>query len=193
MFLFAAVSAVVPLGVRSCRRLRRAILENPQAADELIEALAVVEERVNIMCDLAMASPSGAVPPGIQERTSEDAFTTTIDVGPASAITDVSTIAPCPQGGEEMERRSSPVASGSDDLVHIMPADWESPTATRNGITVDGEEHLCSNAVVATDPGESSTENMAVSEVGMDGSLQASVISLSADKHGNITTAEFRQ
>lgn len=181
MFLFAAVSAVVPLGVRSCRRLKRVILENPQAVDELLAGLAVLEDRVNIMCELAMASPADGAVPSAPDVGTEHVAAPVVEVGPASAITDVSTVAPCAQAGDEMARMSSPLASVSDDLVHLMPADWESPTAARQGITIDGEDILNPNVVVATDPGESSVENMAVSEIGPDGSLQASVVSVSGD------------
>lgn len=191
MFLFAAVSAVVPLGVRSCRRLRRVILENPQAVDELLAALAVMEERVNIMCDLAIANAPDSTAQVADDPAAgtHDEAGPIVEVGPASAITDVSTVAPA-AGGDEVARMSSPLASGSDDLVHLMPSDWESPTAARRGITIDSTDLQNSEAVLATDPGASSVENMAVSEIGQDGSLQASVVSVSEDKADQLTTSD---
>eukprot|EP00892_Ulva_mutabilis_P008010 jgi/Ulvmu1/5581/UM023_0118.1 len=191
MFLFAAVSAVVPLGVRSCRRLRRVILENPQAVDELLAALAVMEERVNIMCELAITNAPSSTAQALAETAAggPDAARPMLDMGPASAITDGSTIVPA-AGGEEVARMSSPLASGSDDLVHLMPSDWESPTAARHGITIDGTDLQDSEAIITTDQGQSSVENMAVSEAGQEGSLHASVVSVSEDNRDQLTTAD---
>ena len=166
------------------------ILENPQAVDDLLVALAVMEERVNIMCDLAMTSPASTAAPSNLDCGSQQLAAPIVEVGPESAITDVSTVAPGGQGGDEAARMSSPLASGSDDLVHLMPADWESPTAVRQGITIDGVDVLNPSTVVATDPGESSVENMAVSEIGQDGSLHASVVSVSGDNREIVTIAE---
>lgn len=190
MFLFAAVSAVVPLGVRSCRRLRRMILENPQAVDELLAALSVMEERVNIMCDLALANAPSSAEEGYAGHAAgaqDDAHV--VEVGPASAITDVSTVVPA-GGGDEVARMSSPLASGSDDLVHVVPSDWESPTAARQGITMDGEDLQNPHAIVTTDPGQSSVEIMAVSESGQEGSLHASVVSASEENREHLTTTD---
>lgn len=166
------------------------ILDNPQAVDDLLAALAVMEERVNIMYDLATTTPASNAAPSVPDQGSQHAAVPIVEVGPASAITDVSTVAPGAQGGDEAARMFSPLASGSDDLVHLMPSDWESPTATRQGITIDGADILHSSAVVATDPGESSVENMAVSESGREGSLHASIVSTSGDNRESVTTVE---
>jgi hypothetical protein len=120
LLLVTAVSAALPLGVNGCCRLRKVLLENPKAVDELLQALAVLDQRINCMHDITIQPPAAA--PVYPERLIPGRIR-----GPAPAI---SAVAPGVVW-DEATTLASPV-SGSEDMVHLVPSDWESPTGTQH-------------------------------------------------------------
>lgn len=144
MLLVTAVSAALPLGVNGCCRLRKVLLENPKAVDDLLQALAVLDQRINGMYDLTSQPPSAA--PDCSDR-----FTTGHVRGPASAITDISTVAP---GLVWDETTAASPLSGSEDMVHLVPSDWESPTRTQNHSRTTFNQQARSRVPTASDGGD---------------------------------------
>jgi hypothetical protein len=120
LLLVTAISAALPLGVNGCCRLRKVLLENPKAVDDLLQALAVLDQRISGMHDNTMQST--AATPHCSER-----FMPVRIRGPASAT---STAAPGVVW-DDATTLASPL-SGSEDLVHLVPSDWESPTGTQH-------------------------------------------------------------
>lgn len=116
MLLVTAVSAALPLGVNGCCRLRKVLLENPKAVDDLLHALAALDQRINGLYNLT-SQPPAAGPDCGHVR------------GPASAVTDIGTVAP---GLVWDETTAASPLSGSEDMVHLVPSDWESPTRARH-------------------------------------------------------------
>jgi hypothetical protein len=169
MLLVTAVSAALPLGVNGCCRLRRVLLDNPKAVDDLLRALAVLEQRISVMCDLTQDVPVGAV------SDCTESFPPAPARGPASAITDVST-APGPAWDEPA--MASPVGSGSDDIVHLVPSDWESPRAQQRGVTLHHVDSGTAPALAASRVGDQSVH---VSEAGNNSRVGA-VVSVGGDQ-----------
>ena len=123
MLLVTAVSAAVPLGVNGCCRLRKVLLDNPKAVDDLLQALAALDQRINTMSDLTGRPP--AYGPDCAER-----FAPAHIRGRAAAVTDISTTVSA-LGVWDEATAASPL-SGSEDMVHLVPSDWESPTRTQH-------------------------------------------------------------
>lgn len=117
MLLVSAISAVLPLGVNSCCRLRKVLVDNPKVVDELLQALAVLDQRIN-GADDATGQPPSTRP--FAERFTPGQVRDSTNVMPG-----ISTTAAGPVWDEATA--ASPL-SGSEDMVHLVPSDWESPT-----------------------------------------------------------------
>jgi hypothetical protein len=125
MLLLTAISAVLPLGVNGCKGLRKLLLDDPLAVDDLIQALAVLERRVAIMHDLTATTQTASSSEGDSQRVlGEDE--------------DLQSEAEGARSGTPL----SQVGSGSDDLVHVSRSDWESPVARRVALTLLGVDDI---------------------------------------------------
>lgn len=146
MLLVTAVSAAVPLGVNGCCRLRKVLLDNPKAVDDLLQALAALDQRINSMND-----PIGRPPASAADCSA--GFAPVHVRCPASAASDTA----APGLGVWDEATAASPLSGSEDMVHLVPSDWESPTrrqhlsrttfnqpARGRGPSADGTVHVSS-------------------------------------------------